>query len=220
MKNTILFFILFLMLNSCQNAQVNKASNKVKEVKNYSEIVNKQLALNSKDNTSFLDFVLGSSKGEAQKHISQLIKEKKLKQQSTWDLTFAQIEGYPYQLQLNESLSCDCAVTTTYLENKLYTLTVMVFGDCKTADLKSFLTKIYGEPNYEEIKKEKYPEQKKCYWIMGNKEILLSDIASFNAIEFTDLRLKMKDKEFWAQIDTLQTETGKEKAKETKGDFK
>jgi len=184
------------------------------------EIVNEQLAINSKDNATFLDFTLGSTKQEAQKHISKLIKEKKLKGESTWDLTFATIKGYPYQLQLNDTISCDCAVADNYFDNKLYTLTAYVFGDCKTKDLISFLTKLYGEPNFEEIKKEGYSERKKYYWISGNKEVLLTDVASFNAIEFTDLRLKIKDKEFRATIDTLKTEIGKEKAKETQADFK
>ena len=82
MKNIILISLTCIALYSCQNGEIGSGKSNAK--KSYSEIVTEQLALNSKNDTTFLNFVFGATKQNVKKQCPACAK---------WQLRWSNVVG-------------------------------------------------------------------------------------------------------------------------------
>lgn len=203
--------IVFLSILVYRQASKHVAAIPVVSPASYGEIVATELAGGAGSDTSFLGFVLGMPEREARSYFSDLEKSRRLGGDMVWDLGYARVGGNQYTLQLNDTTSCDCALSAEYFEDRLYFLTLLIFK-CQTGEIMDFLKRMYGNPDVK--------VGDGTFWIEGNKELEFRTIGGVDALEFRDLRLKKKHLELNKFIDSAETQLKREGAKRTEGDFK
>lgn len=223
MKHILPFMVIILIsCNSLENNESNLTKKKTdNNYDNYDLIVNRELISNIKVDTIFMDFVFGLSEKNTESHIEKLIAKQRIQKkkvlkiyvgdQFVWDLV-----GYPYNFVVNDSINLETLISVDFYNDKLYKLVIHSVSDTPPqAEIKDFLTKIYGEPSY--LNKRGF-----FLWIRGNRQIELTQGSSI--ITFTDLRLEKGSFENQLFQDSLRRANDIQKKelekKATKNDFK
>lgn len=222
MKKVLLLLLLVQQLVSCETNANKKAETPeekaISDSLNYVSLKKEHLQKNLTPQKTFLDFQFGWNEKETKEHIERLVKENRLYPESTltWSVLGLSVKGNRYDIQLNDSLSCTGHLTKDYFDCKLYTLTLFIYGECEERGPLNFLHSIYGKPVYT-IDKGYGIYQ--AFWLKNGYQVMYNT-DGFNTIEFTDLRLKELEDAAKKQVDSLNTELNKDKASQTKSDFK
>ena len=215
MKKLVLIIItLSISLFSCNNIERKQLVEK-----DYEYFVRENLNSDSHNDTTFLNFVFNDSKAKTKKHIKKLINEKKIGQWTKEKIPvldrYTEVEGYQYNLQINDSISFD-ALLTPYYTDEVLTDLGLIIPYAKMEDLRPFLTNIYG--NY--IYRENTEDNDKYYWMRENKQVSITEGWLVSLIGFSDLNWRLKKLEIKKSIDSINIDANTLKKEITANDFK
>jgi hypothetical protein len=194
MKNYLL--IIFILLSGCNDVKNQRTTQrpepKVPEPKplNYSEMVTAHIdSITNEKDTIFLGFILGSSKAQVKKHLSQLIREGKTSEKQTliFDLLGSSMElsGYPYVLYLEDKTELPSLIDFKYLDEKLFAIDLQVYKNFDIEKVKNLLTTKYGK--YDNLTEKN--SARTYYWLINNTEIEAAGNV-FGDIQYFDLKKK------------------------------
>lgn len=193
MKYLPLIAIVFFA--SCLNIPVtNFAAKAEQKPLTYEDILKAHVDSIKRDNdTTFLGFVLGSSKEQTVKHLKQLMRESKTfksesKDFSTRGIAF-NVTGYPYTVYLENNTELPGVFELKYMDKKLLGIDFQIYENFDTEKVKELITSKYG-PSVNETSKT---SGKTYTWLINNTEIQVVDggFRGFGEIGYFDLKRKL-----------------------------
>lgn len=217
MKRITYYILTFIVIISCDGLNTKKAKPKKKT---YEQLIQEQLDINKKNDTTFLGFIFGNSKSKTRRHINKLIKQGKLKRYSKGEVMIdfdasMKIEGYPYEMQINKDENYKTLITPYYnKKGRLTDIGVTVLSS-EHDKVEDFLVGVYGNYSY----KKNVHDREKLFWLNGVRQATLIKGVSYSLIGFTDLREEIKRINLKRAKDSLQRDVSKLKKELTRKDF-
>ncbi len=218
---------LTLILFSCGDDQSDKVNN-LTQLKDYNELVKENIVRKPKSDTLALGFVFGQTSDTVEKHIQKLIDQDKLKPKTSSTFSLVTISGYPYELFLSDSTSCESLMTYSLYNNKLATLTFFISTSMedvingRPTEILNLLEKKFGSYQATTMDSSNSTEPKPTYyWFDGYKKISFTEILTGDyVIEYSDIRVENENKLIKNKQDSIDAELRKKKIENSQNDLK
>lgn len=217
-------------LSLIKNAEGSFAK-RVDSLKNV--IANEQICMSydgmkkHRNDTTYLNFILGSTKQEVDIHISELLKQKKIGAEETYtfDMGFGEykqklaLSGYVIDFYPND-YSCKGLIQLKYFLDKLSSVEITLFnspdGKSILLDTQEMFKKKYGNTKkFSNFYNEKESEHFSSFWRISNKAIYICEIGGFVSITYEDLIAKHEKGKLEKNINEIEKENNTEQSKKT-----
>lgn len=198
---------------------------KVDSLKN--AIANEKICMNYdgmkkyRNDTTYLNFILGSTKQQVESHISELLKQKKMgaEETFTFDMGFGEykqklaLSGYVIDFYPKD-YSCKGLIQLKYFLDKLSSVEITLFnspeGKSTLLDVQEMYKQKYGSTkNFSNFYNEKESEHFSSFWRISNKAIYISEIGGFVSITYEDLIAKHEKEKLEKKLNEINTKQSK-----------
>lgn len=185
----------------------------------------------NRNDTTFLNFILGSSEKEVNKHISELLKQNKIKDKTSYTFTLGYGE-YAQRVKLSgyeidfypADYSCKGLIQLKYFNENLSSVEITLFnapeGKSVVFDVDKMYTKKYGATRkYSSFYNNEESKYFYHFWRESNKAIYISKISSFVTINYDDLIAKHEKETLIKELENIKKEDSSQKSEETQKDI-
>lgn len=189
MRNILIFII--LILAGCQVNDKRKQpapSSKTIVAPTYQENISAHIKnLKTEKDTTFLNFILGSSRIQTLKHLNQLIKEGKTSEKKEIIITMLgasmRLAGYPYTLYFEDGSQMKGLFDINYLDGKLFKIDLQLYEKFDLSKVVNLINQKYGHFDHFIASDGSY------HWLENNTEIIAAG-TGMGDIQYFDLKKK------------------------------
>lgn len=180
-----------------------------------------------RNDTTYLNFILGSTKQQVEIHISELLKQKKMgaEETFTFDMGFGEykqklaLSGYVIDFYPNDYY-CKGLIKLNYFLDKLSSVEITLFnspdGKSILLDVQDMYKKKYGSTKkFSNFYNEKDSEHFSSFWRISNKAIYICEIGGFVSITYEDLIAKHEKDKLEKNLNEIDKENNTEESKKT-----
>lgn len=212
------FTFLVILLSSCvNNIKKNEVIKSESKPLTYTEILRAHIdSIKSDKDTTFLGFILESSKKDVMKHLNKLILEGKTSKSETITFRAAgigfKLSGNPYTIYLEDKSTIKVLFELRYLKGNLFAIDLQIYEKFDLENVKNLLNKKYGA-----FSNMTSTNNTMTYtWLVNNTEIEATGNPMGGDIQYFDLKKKHK---FEKEIKEVKKQVNQIKQIETKKDL-